>query len=64
MRTLKPSDPDPGFPCKLCAVRPDLDCSHRPADPLWTMGPEPPDEDGRRTAMGGGTYRIPARALR
>jgi len=48
MMSLKPSDPDPGFPCKRCAVRPDVDCQHRPADPVWSMGPSPPDADGRR----------------
>lgn len=52
MRSLKPADPDPGFPCKLCAVRPDIDCDHRPADPLWTMGPPPPDDEDGRTVAG------------
>lgn len=48
MFPLRPSAPDPGFPCKRCGVRPDVDCDHRPADPHWSMGPEPPDTDGRR----------------
>lgn len=48
MRTLRPNTPDPGFPCRLCAVRPDVDCAHRPADPLWSMGPEPRETDQRR----------------
>ncbi|APZ81769.1 hypothetical protein vBEliSR6L_4 [Erythrobacter phage vB_EliS_R6L] len=48
MKIIRPKAPDPGFPCKRCGVRPDVDCDHRPADPFWTMGPEPPDEDNRR----------------
>lgn len=34
-------------PCKLCGVRPDVACRHRPADTSWSMGDAPPDEDGR-----------------
>jgi len=48
MKIIRPVTPDPGFPCKRCGVRPDVDCAHRPADPFWSMGPPPPDEDGRR----------------
>jgi hypothetical protein len=32
---------EPGSPCGLCGVRPDVACSHRPADPGWA----PPDQD-------------------
>lgn len=28
---------EPGQPCGLCGVRPDVACSHRPADPDWTQ---------------------------
>ncbi len=45
-----PTPKDPGFPCPHCGVRPDVACARRPADPYWSMGPEPPDEDGRRKA--------------
>lgn len=48
MKIIRPTAPDPGFPCKRCGVRPDISCSHRPADPFWSMGPEPPETDMRR----------------
>lgn len=43
-----PTPKDPGFPCPHCGVRPDVACARRPADPYWTMGPPPPDTDGRK----------------
>lgn len=39
---------NPGYPCPLCQVRPDVPCRHRPADPEWSMGDDPPDPDQRR----------------
>ena len=55
--------PDPGFPCYYCGVKPDIACEHRPADPEWSMGPEPPAEDGRKNPANhrGGRFRIAAR---
>lgn len=62
MKVIRPKAPDPGFPCKRCGVRPDVSCEHRPADPYWSMGPAPPETDGRRVQSGGGgRYRIPVR---
>lgn len=49
----RPEKPRPtGLPCWGCAVRPDVSCAHRPADPHWSMGPPPPETDGRRLTPG------------
>lgn len=39
---------EPGAPCALCQVRPDVACRHRPADPNWSMGAAPVETDNRR----------------
>jgi len=39
---------NPGYPCTLCQVRPDVACRHRPADEDWSMGKDPPETDSRK----------------
>lgn len=41
---------EPGYPCSLCQVRPDVSCRHRAADTSRSMGVTPKDEDGRKTS--------------
>lgn len=66
---------EPGRPCPLCDVRPDVACRHRPADPQWAgisarpKSKGPPNREfsflsGIRTfthARTGKTYRIQGR---
>lgn len=47
MTEIWPNKGEPGFPCRLCGVRPDVACRHRPADPSWSMGTAPPVTDNR-----------------
>lgn len=52
---------DPGFPCRLCGVRPDLDCPHRPADPSWSMGPTPPSDERKGQPRPGNGHNFKSR---
>lgn len=46
---------DPGSPCPMCGVRPDVTCQHRKAV-VYAQSPET-KEDRRVRISGGGMYR-------
>lgn len=52
---------DPGYPCPLCQVRPDVACRHRPADPDWSMGPSLPDTSTRSVPRPGQGFNFRTR---
>lgn len=50
---------EPGAPCWLCGVRPDVECQHRAADPAWQRPVFEDPPDGRLTNRG--AYRVATR---